>query len=309
MQLSVIVPVFNEEENIAPLLDRLKSVVEEITPDFEVIFINDGSKDGTLMKVKQAGEADPRVKYIDLSRNFGHQEAVTAGLNFARGKAVVIIDADLQDPPELIPAMFDRWEEGYKVVYAKRESRSGESWFKLKTAKIFYRLLQRITRYDIPVDTGDFRLIDRKVVDLLNDMGEHSKFLRGQIAWMGFEQTSVSYNRDPRAHGSTGYSLSKMVRLALNGITGFSDLPLRLVTIFGFLASVVAVLVMIYSFYSQYVLKDTVPGWASIMVSLLFLGGLQMIALGIIGEYLSRIYDEVRERPPYIIRQHNFDED
>jgi glycosyltransferase involved in cell wall biosynthesis len=303
--LSIIVPLYNEEANVHPLYERLKAVVESMAVSHELIFINDGSRDSTLALVRALSYRDPQVRYIDLSRNFGHQIAVTAGLDHAAGEAVVIIDADLQDPPELIPELYAKLRSGYEVVYAKRLSRPGESAAKLMTAKLFYRMLAAITHVDIPVDTGDFRIIDRKVVEALKRMPEQSKFLRGQISWIGFRQTYVEYDRAQRAGGETGYTYSKMLRLAIDGITAFSDFPLKLASLSGFVVSGVAFLIMLYTLYSRFVSHDYQPGWASLMISVLFMGGVQLIAIGIIGEYIGRLSADVRQRPLYLIADTN----
>jgi dolichol-phosphate mannosyltransferase len=271
----------------------------------EYIFVNDGSKDHSFQLIKNLALADPAVKYIDFSRNFGHQIAVSAGLDLAAGDRVAIIDADLQDPPELIIEMFAKMDQGYEVVYAKRNNRNGESWLKKFTAKVFYRILKSITSVKIPVDTGDFRIIDRKVVNVLNQMPEHNKFLRGQISWIGFKQTYVEYNRNVRQAGSTGYTYKKMIRLALDGITSFSNFPLKVASICGFVVSGIAFIVMIYALYSRYIIKDYVEGWTSTIISVLFLGGIQLISIGIIGEYISRLSENARNRPLYIINETN----
>ena len=305
MDISVIIPVYNEEANINMLHERLRKVLEQITSDYEMLFVNDGSHDKSISLIKDLANKFPQVKYIDFSRNFGHQIAVTAGLDKASGESIVIIDADLQDPPELIIEMHKKLKEGYEVVYAKRRTRKGESWFKLWTAKVFYRLLSKITSISIPVDTGDFRIIDQKIVSILKQMPEKNKYLRGQISWIGFNQTFVEYDRDERLAGETGYPLSKMLRFALDGITAFSDLPLKIVTYFGFFVSGVAFLVMIYALYSRFLTPDYEPGWTSLIISVLFIGGIQMIAIGIIGEYLSRMNHNIRNRPLYIIKDSN----
>jgi dolichol-phosphate mannosyltransferase len=303
--LSIIVPLYNEEANVHALYERLKAVVEGMGVRHEFIFINDGSRDSTLALVHGLSYRDPHVRYIDLSRNFGHQIAVSAGLDYAAGEAVVIIDADLQDPPELIPELYEKLRSGYEVVYAKRLSRPGESAAKLMTAKLFYRMLAAITHVDIPVDTGDFRIIDRKVVEALKRMPEQSKFLRGQISWIGFRQTYVEYDRAQRAGGETGYTYSKMLRLAIDGITAFSDFPLKLASLSGFVVSGVAFLIMLYTLYSRFVSHNYQPGWASLMISVLFMGGVQLIAIGIIGEYIGRLSADVRHRPLYLIADTN----
>jgi dolichol-phosphate mannosyltransferase len=308
MELSIIIPIYNESANIDLLYQRLSKVCDQLTADREFIFVNDGSKDDSLEKVKALHARDPRVKYIDFSRNFGHQIAVTAGLDYCKGKAVVIIDADLQDPPELIPEMYAKWKnENYQVVYAKRRRRKGESFLKLWTAKLFYRILQNITSISIPVDTGDFRLIDQKIVEYLRKMPEQHKFLRGQISWIGFKQTYVEYDRDERHGGKTGYTYGKMIRFALDGITSFSDFPLKFATFMGFFVSFIAFLLILYTIYQRFNPENVryQSGWASLMISVLFLGGIQLIGIGIIGEYISRMSTNVRQRPLYIINESN----
>ncbi len=305
MDISVIIPAYNEEPNINMLHDRLHKVLEKITPDYEIIFVNDGSRDNSIILIKELARQFPQVKYIDFSRNFGHQIAVTAGLDKATGNAVVIIDADLQDPPELIGEMYKKLNEGFEVVYAKRKTRKGESLFKLWTAKVFYRILAKITSISIPVDTGDFRIIDKKIVAVLRQMPEKNKYLRGQISWIGFNQSFVEYDRGERMAGETSYPFRKMLRFALDGITAFSDLPLKIVTYFGFFVSGVAFIVMIYALYSRFMTEDYEPGWTSLIISVLFIGGVQMIAIGIIGEYLSRMNNNIRNRPLYIIKDSN----
>lgn len=249
------------------------------------------------------------MRFIDLSRNFGHQVAVTAGLNFSRADRVVIIDADLQDPPELIADLSQRMNEGWDVVYARRRSRQGESFFKRWTARTFYRMLKRLTSIDIPVDTGDFRMMSRKVVNALNSMPEHHKFIRGMVSWVGFRQTFIEYDRAQRFSGSTGYTFRKMLQFALDGITAFSNFPLKLATISGFTFSAVSFALIIYALYARYFTDTYVPGWASIMISILFIGGIQLICLGLIGEYLIRMDANIRQRPLYIINETNFGED
>lgn len=304
MLLSVVIPVYNEEENIVPLYNRLSKAVGQIDLDnAELIFVNDGSSDETLARVKNLSSNETTtVKYIDFSRNFGHQIAVTAGLDHCLGDMIVIIDADLQDPPELIPEMLSKASDGFDVVYAKRRNRKGESLLKKATAKWFYRLLAKITSVSIPVDTGDFRVISRRVVDILKDMPEREKFLRGQIAWVGFDQTYVEYDRDERLSGDTSYTWRKMLSLAIDGITSFSNFPLKVATISGFIMSFVSFLLMLYALYSRFILKVYEPGWTSLMLSVLFIGGIQLVSIGIIGEYVGRIAGNVRNRPTYIVK-------
>ena len=305
IDISVIVPIYNEEQIISELYNRLQSTVSQISKSYELIFVNDGSKDQSLKELLKLSEQDPRVFYINFSRNFGHQIAVTAGLDASNGKAVVIIDGDLQDPPELITDLYAKYKEGYEVVYAKRKERKGESAFKKVTAKIFYRTLKRITAIEIPLDTGDFRLIDRKVVNYLNQMPEQNKFLRGDIAWLGFKQTEVLFNRDTRKYGKTGYSLGKMLRFAMDGITSFSDKPLQVVTKTGFAISFVSFVIILYAIYSHFILDRTITGWTSLIISSMFIGGVQLISIGVIGEYISRINKNVLKRPLYIVEKTN----
>jgi polyisoprenyl-phosphate glycosyltransferase len=303
--VSVVVPVFNEEAVLPLMYERMRAMLDRLGESWELILINDGSRDQTLAGLRALAAKDPaRIRYLSLSRNFGHQIAVSAGLDVARGGAVVIIDADLQDPPELIPAMLHQLRDGgYDVVYAQRRQRDGESVGKRLTARWFYRLLAALTSVDIPVDTGDFRVITQRVVAVLRQMPERHKFLRGQIAWVGFRQSAFMYDRQSRAAGETGYTWSKMLRLATDALTGFSNLPLKLASIMGFGVSGIAALLMLYTLYSRFITRDYQPGWASLMMAVLFMGGVQLIAVGIIGEYLSRLSDNVRGRPLYVIAE------
>ena len=305
MEISTVVPIYNEEDNIHLLYERLTNTLLQLTASYEIIFVNDGSQDHSFEKIHLLAKSDEHVKYIDLSRNFGHQIAVSAGLDKASGKHVVIIDADLQDPPEVIGDLYHKMQEGYEVVFARRRARVGESYLKRATAKWFYRLLARITSIEIPVDTGDFRIIRKEVLDVLKEMPERDKYLRGQVAWIGFRQTYVEYDRDGRNAGETGYTYAKMIKLALNAITGFSDFPLRMVSICGLISFVFALVMIIYALYSRFILGDYVQGWTSLMIVILFLGGIQMTAIGIMGEYMSRMNNNIRQRPLYIIRDTN----
>jgi dolichol-phosphate mannosyltransferase len=289
--------------------ERLTKTLSEITDSYEMIFVNDCSKDQTLLRIKELAERDSHVKYLSFSRNFGHQIAVSAGLDFCTGEAVVIIDGDLQDPPELICKMYERYKEGYKVVYAKRKTREGETWFKKATAKIFYRLLASMTSIDIPVDVGDFRLIDRVIVEHLRNMPEKSKYIRGQIAWIGYKQTFVEYHRDARLYGTTNYPLKKMLRFALDGITAFSDKPLKIASGLGIFSAIVSLLALVYALVSHFCFHTTITGWTSLILSVLFIGGVQLITIGIIGEYIARINNDVRNRPLYILDEKNIDKD
>jgi glycosyltransferase involved in cell wall biosynthesis len=308
-EFSIIIPIYNEQENIHKLYDRLKSVMNGMNVSHEFVFVNDGSRDRSMIFIKELATKDNSVHYINLSRNFGHQIAVTAGIDHVRGKAIVIIDADLQDPPELIAEMYAKMKEGFEVVYAKRKSRKGESALKKLTAKWFYRILASITSIDIPVDTGDFRLMDRKIVDVLRSMPEQQKFLRGQISWIGFNQTYVEYNRDERHGGETGYTYKKMLRFALDGITSFSNLPLKFATAAGFVVSGITFIVILYALYARFISKDFVPGWTSLILAVLFIGGVQLITIGIIGEYISRLSANVRNRPLYIMGENNIEKE
>lgn len=305
MEISIVVPLYNEEKNIRLMHDRLVSSILKISSNFEIIYVNDGSKDNSFLELLKLSNEDERVKYINFSRNFGHQIAVTAGLDYSKGAAVVIIDGDLQDPPEVIPEMYALYKEGFEVVYGQRLIRKGESFLKKITAKYFYRILKKITNINIPVDTGDFRLIDRKIVNDLKNMPEQNKFLRGQIAWLGYRQTSIFFERDERKFGETGYPFSKMLKFALDGITGFSDVPLQFVTKTGIFISFISFLVILYAIFSHFILERTITGWTSLIISSMFIGGVQLISVGIIGEYISRINKNVQNRPLYIVSETN----
>lgn len=305
MKLSVVIPVFNEELTIDEMVSRLHDSCRELDIAYELVFVNDGSSDRTLVKLKEYAENDPAIRYISFSRNFGHQNAVMAGITYSIGETIVLIDGDLQDPPELIPDMYRKYLEGYKVVYAKRIQRKGETVFKKVTARTFYKLLKRITSFSIPVDTGDFRLISREVADHLIRMNESSKFLRGQIAWLGFKQTGIEFERQERKAGKTKYTFRKMMRLALDGITSFSNFPLQIATFLGFIFSLVAFLIILYALFSKFILHQVVTGWTSLMISSMFLGGVQLLCIGIIGEYISRISNDVKKRPPFIVEETN----
>ena len=308
IELSIIVPVYNEELIIEELQRRMVAAAEAITTNYEIIFVNDGSKDGSLLKLKAACDLNPRLHYISFSRNFGHQIAISAGMDYSRGEAIVTIDGDLQDPPELIPEMYGEYQKGYKVIYAKRSKRKGESFFKLITAKMFYRLMARLVSFEIPLDVGDFRMISRDVLVYLKKMKEYDKYIRGQIAWLGFRSTYVMFERDERKYGKTNYPFSKMLKLAFNGITAFSDSPLKIATGLGFTVCAFSFLVIIYAIYVYIFAHERVlPGWASTIVSITFIGGVQLLCLGMIGEYISRIINNVRDRPLYVIDQTTLD--
>jgi polyisoprenyl-phosphate glycosyltransferase len=302
MLLSVIIPMLNEEEVCLVTFDKLTEVLQDV--NHELIFIDDGSTDKTLdLLQERIGDNSPH-RVVSFSRNFGHQAAFSAGLEYARGDCTVIIDGDLQDPPELIHEMIVKWKEGYQVVYAQRKKRIGETLFKLFTAKWFYRILNGLTSVDIPVDTGDYRLMDRAVVDELKSLPERSRFLRGLVCWIGFKHTGVQYERAERFAGETKYPLKKMLQLAIDGITSFSTLPLKISFLLGTLATVLAFLLGIWAIVERVLYPATTsPGWASIMITILFLGGCQLITLGIIGEYIGRIFDEVKARPIFIVEK------
>lgn len=299
--VSVVVPVFNEIEVLDVFHSRTSSAMAAIDGmDYEIVMVDDGSSDGSWERMVELSDADPRVVLVRLARNFGHQIAITAGVDVARGDAVVVIDADLQDPPEVIERMVEAWQEGYDVVYGVRRSRSGETRTKLWTARIFYRLLRRFTNIDIPVDVGDFRLLSRRAADQLMQLREKDRFVRGLVSWMGFRQIGIEYERDERLAGETKYPLGKMIKFAADGITSFSTVPLKLASWMGYLASAFAFLYML-SVFVQKALGHTVEGWATIMVAMLFVGGVQLICLGIMGEYIGRIFNEVKPRPVYVL--------
>jgi polyisoprenyl-phosphate glycosyltransferase len=300
--------VFNEQELLPEFYRRAVAAMEQLGEPFELVLINDGSRDRTLEIMRQLNESDPRVKVINFSRNFGHQLAITAGIDYARGKAVVVIDSDLQDPPEVIPNLIEEWKKGTQVVFAVRTEREGETAFKKATATIFYRMIRKITNVDIPVDTGDFRLMDRRVVDALKQMREQKRFMRGLSVWVGFKQAGVGYKRDARKAGETKYPLRKMLKFAMDGITAFSYLPLQMATYTGFVIAVLGVLGIIAVILLR-LLGAELAGQATTLVAVLFMGGVQLVCLGIIGEYLGRIYDEVKRRPLYIVAEElGFDE-
>jgi glycosyltransferase involved in cell wall biosynthesis len=301
--LSVIVPCFNEEEVIKQTSERLSAVLDALAMPYEIIYVDDGSSDRTALQLLDIQRANPRVRVIRLSRNFGHQVAVTAGLDYAGGDAVVLIDADLQDPPEVIPQMIAKWREGNEVVYGVRSSREGESAFKLWSARLFYRLINRLSEVPLPLDTGDFRLVDRKVVNALRSMREHHRMLRAMTSWVGFRQAPLPYERHKRAAGVSKYPLRKMIALALDGIVSFSTIPLRLVTMAGMICSAFAVVGVVYAIISRLLTNDWVPGWTLLFISSLLIGGLQFIFLGIIGEYVGRIYGEAKQRPLFLVME------
>ena len=299
---SIIAPIYNEIENLPLLYRRVTDVMESTGQPWELILVDDGSTDGSTDKIRELAAADKHIRPVIFARNFGHQIAITAGWDYARGDAVVIIDADLQDPPEVILDLAKKWQEGYEVVYAVRAEREGETWFKTFTASMFYRLIYRITDVKIPVDTGDFRLMDRKVVEVLKQMKERHRFPRGMSAWVGFKQIGVEYKRAARHAGVTKYPFKKMLRLALNAITSFSYFPLQVATFFGFLSAGVSILAIPVVAVMRLIGSHFFEGQATTLISVLFLGGVQLISLGILGEYIGRLYDEAKGRPLYIVR-------
>jgi dolichol-phosphate mannosyltransferase len=301
-EYSFVIPVLNEQESLEVLFERLSAVLDALDGPGEVILVDDGSTDGSFERVRAMHDRDPRFKAMRLSRNFGHQLALTAGLDQARGHAVIAMDADLQDPPEVALELAKRWREGYAVVYAVREQRLGETRMKLVTAKLFYRLLRRLSDVEMPGDAGDFRLIDRRILRVMGSMREHNRYLRGMSAWVGFDQTGVTYIRDARYAGETNYSTSKMIRFGLSGIVSFSTAPLRLALNLGFTVSLLAFLIGLTAIAVKIFGVFAVPGWASIVVVIAFLGGVQLTILGVMGEYVAQIHEEVKQRPLYLIR-------
>ena len=302
--LSLVLPIYNEAEVIPELHVRLQKFLLEL--DSEVLFVNDGSKDRTHELLREIAKDEPRYRILSFSRNFGHQAAITAGVDHARGKAVVVMDADLQDPPEVVLQMVEKWREGYDVVYGKRGRREGESAFKLLTAKIFYRLFARMIPIQVPLDTGDFRLMSRRVVIALRALRETHRFVRGMVAWVGFKQTAVIYDRPGRFAGETKYPLSKMLRFAIDGITSFSVLPLRFASYLGMCISILSVGVAIWAVLGHFVLHVTVPGWTAQVVLVSLLASVQLLMIGVLGEYIGRIYEQVKSRPIYVVRaRHN----
>jgi len=304
-KVSIIIPMYNEEEVVKICYNRVKNVLEAIKEyDYEIICVDDGSVDNTLKLLEDISKTDSKVKIVSFSRNFGHQPAVSAGLKLSSGNAAIVIDADMQDPPELISDMLKLYKEGNSVVYAKRKSRKGESKFKIYTAKIFYRLINKMSDINIPMDAGDFRLLSREVVDVINSMPENNKYLRGLYSYAGFKQIPIEYEREERQAGKTKYTLKKMVKLALNGIISLSTKPLKIVGVLGFSSVIIALCLFIYAIISYIVKQDNIlSGWTSIIITIIFFGGVQLISLWIMSEYIARIYDETKRRPEYIIEK------
>jgi polyisoprenyl-phosphate glycosyltransferase len=304
IELSVVIPLYNEESNIDYLFERLTTVLDNLNIKYEIVCVNDGSKDNTINCLIQHHQLNPTIKVVNLSRNFGKEAALSAGIDYAVGAAVVPIDADLQDPPELLGEMIEKWREGYDVVYATRRSRQGETWAKRFTANIFYRLIGQIGHIQIPSNTGDFRLLDRRVVDAVKQMPERTRFMKGIFAWVGFKQTSILYDRHPRYKGITKWNYWRLWNFAIDGITSFSLLPLKVWSYMGMLLSLLAFIYASFLIARTLIFGIVLPGYASLMVVMLFLGGVQLITLGVIGEYLGRIYEEVKQRPLYLVRDY-----
>lgn len=301
---SFVIPVYNEEKTILELYRRVVGVMERLDGAVELMLVNDGSRDRSLQLMRDLHQKDSRICYLSLARNFGHQIAVTAGLNFVRGQVIVILDADLQDPPEIIPDMIEKWRQGYQVVYAQRTQRRKESWFKRFTAYFFYRLLKQLADIEIPTDTGDFCLLDRQVVDVLNSMPERNRYIRGLRSWVGFRQTAIRFKRDPRFAGEVKYTFSKSLALAVNGLVSFSKVPLRISTYVGLLAAVAAILMAFTVLYWRiFVPNSPLTGFTIILVAIFFLGAVQLVSIGILGEYIGRIYEEVKGRPLYTLAE------
>jgi glycosyltransferase involved in cell wall biosynthesis len=304
--ISILIPAYNEQEVLAMLYERLGKLAHESRQhDFEFLFVNDGSRDNTLELIRKYAANDPRVSYVNLSRNFGKEIAMCAGFDFVRGDATVIIDADLQDPPELIPQMIEYWEQGYDDVFARRRSRAGESLFKKKTSTWYYKILQSSTRIPIQVDTGDFRLLDRRCIEALRAFRESERYTKGMFSWIGYKKKEILYDRDPRAAGETKWNYAKLVNLAIDGITSFTTAPLRISSVFGVVISFFAFIYIIYLLMRPLFGVPTVPGYASTMAVILFMGGVQLLSIGIIGEYIGRIFNETKNRPLYLVEEYH----
>ena len=301
--ISIIIPIYNEKDVIPKLYKRLGQTLDQLTMPYEVIYINDGSKDNSLELLNEIHTKDPKHKVITFSKNFGHQAAISAGLDFANGDAIIMMDADLQDPPELILDFIQKWKKGYHVVYGVRKKRDGETFFKRITASLFYKLINKISHIHIPYQAGDFRLLDRKVVKSILSLKERNRFLRGMVSWVGFNQIGVPFDRETRAAGTTKYPFYKMLRLALDAICSFSIRPLRIATYVGFITAGISFLVLMWTLVEKIFFESTIQGWTSIMIAVLFLGGIQLITIGILGEYVGRTYEEVKNRPIYIVRE------
>lgn len=303
IDLSLLIPCYNEGDNLDYLFERLKSVLEPLNLNYDIVCVNDGSKDNTLELLIEHHKRDPHIKVINLSRNFGKEAAMSAGLDYTEGEAVIPIDADLQDPPELIIEFLEKWREGYDVVYGVRKSRQGESWIKKMTATYFYRFIGKISTIPIPPDTGDYRLMDKKVIHALRKLPERNRFMKGLFSWVGYKQIPVYFVREPRKLGKTSFNYWKLWNFALDGITSFSSVPLKVWSYFGLIISVIAFIYGSFLFLRTLISGNDVPGYASTIVIILFLGGIQLISLGVIGEYIARIYEEIKQRPLYLVRE------
>lgn len=301
-ELSVVIPVFNEEENITVLYSRLTAVLEDTHIDYEIIFVDDGSNDGSLNQLQNLSVQDKRVMVVELARNFGHQVSITAGLDFARGQAVAIMDADLQDPPEVLPEFIAKWRKGYDVIYAIREQRK-ERWLKRSSYALFYRLLRRVANIDIPLDSGDFCVMDRRVVELLRSMPERSRFIRGIRSWVGLNQVGLPFERHARYAGQSKYTIRRLVLLGLDGLISFSYLPLRFITFLGLSVSCLSIFLAFFYFVKKLLYGLSPPGFATLVVSIFFLAGIQLVTMGVIGEYVGRIFEEAKRRPLYVLRR------
>lgn len=305
-KISILIPAYNEQEVLEPLYQRLGKLANDTKSyEFEFLFVNDGSSDTTIEVIKDLAEKDERVSYVDLSRNFGKEIAMIAGLDYVTGDATVIIDADLQDPPELIPKMIKYWEEGYEDVYAKRNSRHGESWLKKASSKLYYRMLQKATHITIQQDTGDFRLLDRVCVDALKQIRESQRYTKGMFSWIGYKKKEITYDRDPRAAGETSWNYAKLINLAIDGLTSFTIAPLRISSIMGIVVSVVAFVYIVFLVVRTIMFGTDLAGYPSMMAVILFLGGVQLLSLGIIGEYIGRIFNETKQRPLYFVQEYH----
>ncbi|MEK4239847.1 glycosyltransferase family 2 protein [Paenibacillus sp. FSL H7-0714] len=305
-QITILIPAYNEEEVLYPLYERLCDVFDSLPLfEFEILFVNDGSRDNTMSIIKALRKSDPRISFVDLTRNFGKEIAMMAGFDYAKGDAVIIIDADLQDPPELIPEMIKYWQDGFEDVYAKRRTRAGETWFKKWTSSLFYSLLQKFSSIPIQPNTGDFRLLDRRCIEALKQMRETQRYTKGMFSWIGFNKKEILFDRDARLAGKTKWNYIKLIDLAIEGITSFTTKPLRISALFGFAISLFAFIYIVWIVFKTLIYGESVAGYPSLMTVVLFLGGIQLLSLGVIGEYLGRIFNETKKRPLYFVNEYN----
>lgn len=302
--ITVLIPVFNEEEVLQMCFERVAGVMESLKHPYEILFVNDGSSDNSWDTIKKLKQKHSNISAINLSRNFGKEHAMTAGLQYSKGEAVVIIDADLQDPPELIPQFVEKWKEGFDNVYGRREIREGETWIKKSTASVFYKILHKLSKVEVPKDTGDFRLLSNRAVESLLDLKEQHRFMKGLFAWVGYPAYEIKYNRDPRAAGTTSFNYWKLWNFALEGITSFTSAPLKIATYMGLLTSLLAFVYGLFIIFKTLIYGDPVSGYPSLMTVILFMGGVQLLFIGVLGEYLGRVFEEVKRRPLYIIQEH-----